>query len=63
VARAWDVAHPAAIISGGRRDGDGRQDPQKKAARAVVAVMMGKGLASAEMRELIHLLKHAAHQV
>jgi hypothetical protein len=35
----------------------------KMAARAVVAVMMGKGLASAEMRELIHLLKHAAHQV
>jgi hypothetical protein len=35
----------------------------KMAARAVVAVMMSKGLASAEMRELIHLLKHAAHQV
>src|SRR6266550_2820022 len=35
----------------------------KMAERAVVAVMLGKGLASAEMRELIHLLHHAAHQV
>jgi phage gpG-like protein len=33
----------------------------KMAERAVVAVMLGKGLASAEMRELIHLLRHAAH--
>lgn len=35
----------------------------KMAARAVVAVMMGKGLASAEMRELLHLLHHIAHAV
>jgi phage gpG-like protein len=35
----------------------------KMAARAVVAVLMGKGLASAEMRELLHLLKHVAHHV
>src|SRR5258705_4586767 len=35
----------------------------KMAERAVVAVMLGKGLASAEMRELLHLLHHAAHQV
>ena len=35
----------------------------KMAERAVVAVMLGKGLASAEMRELLHLLKHAAHHV
>jgi phage gpG-like protein len=35
----------------------------KMAARAVMAVMLGKGLHSSEMAELIHLLKHAAHQV
>jgi phage gpG-like protein len=35
----------------------------KMAGRAVVAVLMGKGLASAEMRELLHLLKHVAHEV
>ena len=42
-----------------------RMEPKiyKMAERAVVAVMLGKGLASAEMRELIHLLKHAAHHV
>jgi hypothetical protein len=34
----------------------------KMAERAVVAVMLGKGLASAEMRELLHLL-HVLHQV
>src|SRR6267378_3124937 len=34
----------------------------KMAARAVMAVMLGQGLASAEMRELLHLLQHAAHQ-
>jgi hypothetical protein len=36
------------------------------AERAVVAVMLGKGLASAEMRELLHLLhaiRHAGHAV
>src|SRR6267142_5231921 len=33
----------------------------KMAARAVMAVLLGKGLASAEMRELLHLLQHAAH--
>jgi hypothetical protein len=33
----------------------------KMAARAVMAVMMSKGLASAEMRELIHLLHHVGH--
>ena|ERR1700682_4303800 len=33
----------------------------KMAARAVVAVMLGKGLASAEMRELLHLLHHIGH--
>jgi phage gpG-like protein len=35
----------------------------KMAKRAVVAVMLGKGLASAEMRELIHLLRHVGHAV
>jgi phage gpG-like protein len=35
----------------------------KMAARAVMAVMMGKGLASAEMRELLHLLHHVGHAV
>src|ERR1700674_799935 len=35
----------------------------KMAERAVVAVMLGKGLASAEMRELIHLLRHVGHAV
>jgi phage gpG-like protein len=35
----------------------------KMAERAVIAVMLGKGLASAEMRELIHLLKHLARHV
>jgi hypothetical protein len=36
----------------------------KMAERAVVAVVLGKGLASAEMRELLHLLhalRHAGH--
>jgi hypothetical protein len=37
-----------------------RKKIHKMAERAVVAVMLGKGLASAEMRELIHLL-HALH--
>jgi phage gpG-like protein len=35
----------------------------KMAERAVVAVMLGKGLASAEMRELLHLLHHVGHAV
>jgi hypothetical protein len=38
----------------------------KMAERAVVSVMLGKGLASAEMRELLHLLhaiRHAGHAV
>jgi hypothetical protein len=38
----------------------------KMAERAVVAVMLGKGLASAEMRELLHLLhtiRHVGHRV
>jgi hypothetical protein len=35
----------------------------KMAERAVVAVMLGKGLYGSEMAELIHLLKHAAHHV
>jgi phage gpG-like protein len=34
----------------------------KMAARAVMAVLLGQGLASAEMRELLHLLQHAAHE-
>jgi len=33
------------------------------AARAVISVMAGKGLHGSEMAELIHLLKHAAHEV
>jgi phage gpG-like protein len=33
----------------------------KMAARAVMAVMMGKGLHGSEMAELIHLLKHVGH--
>jgi hypothetical protein len=33
------------------------------AERAVVALMLGKGLYGSEMAELIHLLKHAAHHV
>ena len=35
----------------------------KMAARAVMAVLLGKGLYGSEMAELIHLLKHAAHHV
>jgi phage gpG-like protein len=33
------------------------------AARAVMAVMLGKGLHGSEMAELIHLLKHVGHAV
>ena len=33
------------------------------AARAVMAVMLGKGLHGREMAELLHLLKHVAHEV
>lgn len=33
----------------------------KMAARAVMAVMLGKGLHGSEMAELIHLLKHVGH--
>jgi hypothetical protein len=35
----------------------------RMAARAVMAIMAGKGLHASELSELIHLLKHAAHQV
>jgi phage gpG-like protein len=35
----------------------------KMFARAVLAVMMGKGLHASELGELFHLLKHVAHQV
>ena len=35
----------------------------KMAERAVMAVMLGKGLYGSEMAELIHLLKHVAHHV
>jgi phage gpG-like protein len=35
----------------------------KMAARAVMAVMLGQGLHSVEMRELLHLLHRAAHHV
>jgi hypothetical protein len=35
----------------------------KMAARAVMAVMLGKGLHGSEMAELIHLLKHVGHAV
>jgi phage gpG-like protein len=35
----------------------------KMAEKAVVAVMMGKGLHGSEMGELLHLLKHVAHEV
>jgi phage gpG-like protein len=35
----------------------------KMAARAVMAVMLGKGLHGSEMAELLHLLKHVAHEV
>jgi phage gpG-like protein len=35
----------------------------KMAARAVMAVMAGRGLYGSEMAELLHLLKHLAHQV
>jgi len=33
------------------------------AAKAVVAVILGKGLHSSELGELLHLLKHVAHEV
>jgi hypothetical protein len=36
---------------------------EKMAHKAVVAVMLGKGLHSTEMRELLHLLKHVGHAV
>jgi hypothetical protein len=35
----------------------------KMAARAVMAVMLGKGLHGSETAELLHFLKHAAHQI
>ena len=35
----------------------------KMAERAVVAVLMGRGLHSVEMRELLHLLRHVYHHV
>jgi phage gpG-like protein len=35
----------------------------KMAARAVMAIIAGKGLHATELGELIHLLKHAAHAV
>jgi hypothetical protein len=35
----------------------------KMAARAVMAVMLGKGLHASEMTELIHLLRHVGHAV
>jgi phage gpG-like protein len=35
----------------------------KMATKAVVAVMLGKGLHGSEMAELIHLLKHVGHAV
>ncbi len=35
---------------------------EKMAARAVMSVLRGGGLYSAEMRELIHLLREAGHQ-
>jgi hypothetical protein len=31
--------------------------------KAVVAVLLGKGLHSSEMGELLHLLKHIGHHV
>jgi hypothetical protein len=33
------------------------------AAKAVVAVMAGRGLHSSEMMELLHLLKHVGHEL
>ena len=35
----------------------------KMAARAVMAVIAGKGLHSSEMGELLHLLRHVGHAV
>jgi hypothetical protein len=35
----------------------------KMAARAVMAVILGRGLHSSEMLELLHLLKHVGHAV
>jgi phage gpG-like protein len=35
----------------------------KMAARAVVAVLAGRGLHTSELAELLHLLKHVAHEV
>lgn len=42
-----------------------RMEPQihAMAAKAVVAVMLGKGLHGSEMAELLHLLKHVAHEL
>jgi hypothetical protein len=36
---------------------------QVAAAKAVMAVVMGKGLHSSEMGELLHLLRHVGHAV
>ena len=36
---------------------------EKMAAKAVMAVVMGKGLHSSEMGELLHLLRHVGHAV
>jgi hypothetical protein len=36
---------------------------EKMAGRAVMAVVLGRGLHSAEMRELLHLLRHVGHAV
>lgn len=35
----------------------------KMAVKAVMTVMRGEGLHGSEMAELLHLLKHAAHEV
>jgi phage gpG-like protein len=42
-----------------------RMEPKihKMAARAVMAVMRGEGMHGSEMMELLHLLKHVAHEV
>jgi phage gpG-like protein len=39
------------------------QEIEKMAARAVMAVIAGRGLHSSEMMELLHLLKHIGHHV
>lgn len=52
---------PRSFLAGAAMEMEGKI--HKMAARAVMAVMLGKGLHGSEMAELIHLLKHVGHEL